>query len=88
MEINVKQAQVKLSQLIQAAIDGETVVITNHGKPVARLIGEPKAAKKPAFPYGCMRDQLSELGDSWDTPEANAAIAALFDIANARTSPL
>lgn len=77
MEINVKQAQIKLSQLIQAAMDGDTVVITSHGKPVARLVSEP-SVRKPAFPYGCMRDQLRGLGDSWDSPEANQAVAALF----------
>ena len=78
MEVNVKQAQSKLSQLIQAAIDGEHVIITNHGRPVVRLVREQSASGKRTLPYGCMREQLKALGDTWDRQEDNTAIAAFF----------
>ena len=37
MEISVKEAKNKLSELLQRAEAGETIVVTRHGKPVADL---------------------------------------------------
>lgn len=41
-------AKTNLSQLIQKAISGESVIITNNGKPVARIVpyeGKPKGRR-------------------------------------------
>lgn len=47
MEINVYAAKTQLSRLIDKAAEGEEVVITRHGKPVAKLVAtHPRAAKK------------------------------------------
>ncbi|HEX9463282.1 MAG TPA: type II toxin-antitoxin system prevent-host-death family antitoxin [Alphaproteobacteria bacterium] len=47
MEINVYAAKTQLSRLIDKAAEGEEVVITRHGKPVAKLVAtQPRAAKK------------------------------------------
>lgn len=37
MEIAINEAKGKLSGLINAALDGEQVVLTKHGKPVAEI---------------------------------------------------
>ncbi|MFZ4626609.1 MAG: type II toxin-antitoxin system Phd/YefM family antitoxin, partial [Rhodoferax sp.] len=45
--VTVAQAKNQLSSLIHATELGEEVVLTRHGKPVARLVVEPpvKSAK-------------------------------------------
>lgn len=42
---SVAEAKNKLSELIDRALEGEAVVITRHGRPVAELTPIPKAAK-------------------------------------------
>jgi prevent-host-death family protein len=37
MQVAVKEAQKRRDDLIAAALDGEDVVITRYGKPVARV---------------------------------------------------
>lgn len=47
MKIAINEAKAKLSALINAALSGEQVVLTKHGRPVAEI--RPLAAtKKPA----------------------------------------
>ena len=36
--VGIFEAKAQLSQLVQAVEDGEEVVLTRHGKPVARLV--------------------------------------------------
>ena len=38
MEISVREAKARLSELIAAARIGERVIITNHGRPAAELV--------------------------------------------------
>lgn len=49
MQVNVLEAKSQLSQLIKSAQAGEEVVITNWGRPVARLvpIGAPTGVPVP-----------------------------------------
>jgi len=44
--INVYQAKTKLSELIDRAAAGEEIVISRHGRPVARLVPYGPAAGK------------------------------------------
>jgi prevent-host-death family protein len=37
IKINIHEAKTNLSKLIQRALNGEDIVIANHGKPVVRL---------------------------------------------------
>ena len=37
MQVNMHDAKTRLSKLVQAALDGEEVVIARNGKPVARI---------------------------------------------------
>ena len=38
MDVNVYAAKTQLSRLIDRAMAGEEIVITRHGRPVARLV--------------------------------------------------
>lgn len=42
IEVGTYEAKARLSELIDKAEAGETVVITRHGRPVARLVAEPE----------------------------------------------
>jgi prevent-host-death family protein len=48
MDINISAARKQLSRLIDQVNAGEGVVITRHGRPVARLV--PAEAAKPRKP--------------------------------------
>jgi prevent-host-death family protein len=45
--INVYAAKTNLSRLIDRAEAGEEIVITRHGRPVARLVPANETAKSP-----------------------------------------
>ena len=77
MEIGVRQAKAELSRLIEAALNGESVIITNHGKPLVRLVREaPRAADDLGF--GFLKGEI-ELPPGWDSPMASEEIADMFD---------
>lgn len=42
-EVQITDAKAHLTQLIDAVERGETVVITRHGRAVARLVPEPES---------------------------------------------
>ena len=44
MRISISEAKAKLSALVNAALAGEEVILTKHGRPVAEI--RPLAAKK------------------------------------------
>jgi prevent-host-death family protein len=72
MQCNMLEAKSQLSKLVQAALEGEDVIIANKGVPVVRLvkIGAQKFARKPGAWAG-----LSKADADWDSPNINAAIA-------------
>ena len=75
MQVNMLEAKNQLSKLVKAALDGEEVIIANHGKPVVRLV--KLAAQPRTRGYGAWK-HLGPLPDDWDSPETNAAIAKLI----------
>src|SRR5438034_10182471 len=46
MTATLRETKAKLSEMVRLASQGEEVVITVHGKQVAKLVGLPKRAKK------------------------------------------
>jgi prevent-host-death family protein len=44
--VGVFEAKAKLSELIDQALAGKEVVITRHGRPVARIVGESASGPK------------------------------------------
>jgi len=63
MEINVYAAKTQLSRLIDQVNAGEEVVITRHGRPVARLV--PAVAGKPRTP-GLLEGQGHWIAEDFD----------------------
>ncbi len=58
------EAKSQLSRLVALAEAGEEVIIQRSGRPVARLVAEPR--RRPvADAYGALRGQI-ELADDFD----------------------
>jgi prevent-host-death family protein len=65
MDVSIAEAKNRLPELIRAVEAGEDVVITRHGKPVARLAPAPAQSRKVRL--GGMKDSMKLL-PGWDTP--------------------
>lgn len=65
MEINIYAAKTRLSRLIDQVNAGEEVVITRHGRPVARLV--PIKAGKQRTP-GLLEGQGYWIAEDFDAP--------------------
>jgi prevent-host-death family protein len=75
MTVGVRQAKTELTKLINAAMEGETIVITNHGKPLVRLVPEGgKPAKNRG--YGCLNGTF-KLPENWE--QLDAEVEGLFE---------
>jgi prevent-host-death family protein len=65
MDVSIAEAKNHLPELIRAVENGEKVVITRHGKPVAQLT--PPPAERRQIQWGAMRDRIRLL-PGWDDP--------------------
>ena len=65
MNVSTAEAKNRLPQLIRAVEAGEEVIITRHGRPVARLAPPPPAHRKPRL--GGMKGRIKFL-PGWDDP--------------------
>ncbi len=60
-QVNVQEAKTRLSQLLQAAEQGEDVVIARDGKPVVRLVPVgPPPLRPVGFVAGSVPDAFSD----------------------------
>lgn len=75
-QYNLYEAKTHLSQLVQAALDGEEVMIARAGKPAVRLV--PVNATAPATQgFGCLKLPTNALDKAF-APETEATVAALL----------
>lgn len=65
MDVSVAEAKNRLTQLIRAVENGEFVVITRNGRPVAQLAPPPIQRRRVQFDG--MRDRI-KLPAGWDDP--------------------
>ena len=65
MDVSVSEAKNRLTQLLRAVEDGESVVITRNGKPIAQIVPPPPERRKVIF--GGMKDRIKLL-PGWDDP--------------------
>lgn len=65
MQINIYAAKTQLSRLVDQVNAGEEVVITRHGRPVARLV--PAAQETPSRKLGTLRGKVW-MADDFDAP--------------------
>ena len=49
MQVNMHEAKTKLSQLVDAALSGESVTIARAGRPVAKLVALSDSDEQPIF---------------------------------------
>lgn len=66
MEVNIDAAKAQLSHLVDRANAGEEVVITRHGRPVARLV--PVETARPNRKLGLLKGQGYWIADDFDAP--------------------
>ena len=73
MQINMLEAKSQLSRLVQAALDGEEVILARNGEPVARITRYvPVEGKRNP---GAFKDAIRMTGD-WDSRATNRRLDA------------
>jgi prevent-host-death family protein len=75
-QYNIHDAKTHLSRIIERVEQGDEVIISRAGKPVAKVI--PFAARVHRKGRGSLRGRIS-FADDWDSAGTNAAIAADFE---------
>ncbi len=65
MDVSIAEAKNRLPELIRAVENGEKVVITRHGKPVAEIGPAPQERRQVRL--GGMKGRI-QLLPGWDTP--------------------
>lgn len=73
MQVNILEAKNQLSKLVQAALDGEDVIIARNGEPQVRLVKLGPASKRKAGSWGQLNTE-AELEAAF-SPEVDAEIA-------------
>ena len=66
MQIAIADAKARFADLIRRAESGEQIVLTRHGKPVARLTATARTADLPLF--GALKGRLRIAEDFDDLP--------------------
>lgn len=75
-QYNLYEAKIQLSQLVQAALDGEEVLIARAGKVAVRLV--PVASAQPATGgWGALNIDATQL-DAAFAPAAEREVARLL----------
>lgn len=65
MDVSVADAKNHLSELLRSMAEGEKVVITRNGKPVAQLV--PVQPEGRVVRFGTMQGKI-HLKPGWDDP--------------------
>lgn len=73
MQINLYEAKTRLSELVEAASHGKTVVIAKAGRPLAKL-GPVEQARRPVR-IGLMKNQI-RIAKDFDAPLPDEVLAA------------
>lgn len=73
MEVSIYTAKTQLSALVDRAQKGEDIIITRHGRPVARL--GPIEMRKTPRPLGLLAGKV-RVSDDFDDPLPEDLLAA------------
>ena len=76
-QFNIHDAKTNLSRIIARVEQGEEIIISRSGRPVAKVI--PLAGRVQRGGRGSLRGKLA-LAPDWDSDAVNEAIAADFGI--------
>lgn len=84
MQVNIYEAKTRLSELVEQASRGETVIIAKGGTPLAKLTPLSSGGPKRKLKLGLMKDAIT-VGDDFDAP-LPASVLALFE-SSAKAKP-
>lgn len=73
MQVNIYEAKTRLSELVDQAHAGETVIIAKSGTPMAKLV-PLDAPAKASIRFGLLKGQFLEAAD-FDAPLPDADLA-------------
>lgn len=65
VDVSIVEAKNRFTELIRAVEDGQEVVITRHGKPVAQIGPAPSTRRRVRL--GAMKDRI-RLRRRWNAP--------------------
>ena len=71
--VNIHEAKTQFSRLVDAAANGEEIVIAKAGKPAARLV--PMERVKVTRRFGGLKGKV-RIADDFDAPMPDEVIAA------------
>ncbi len=66
MQINIYEAKTQLSQLVEAAHRGQTIIIAKAGTPMAKLVPLSQGPKRK-IRFGLMKGDI-DISDDFDAP--------------------
>lgn len=66
MQVNIYEAKTRLSELVELAHNGESVVIAKAGTPMARLVPLSEVPKRK-IRFGTMKGEI-EIAPDFDAP--------------------
>lgn len=69
---NITEVKARLSEFVKIAAGGEEVIITQMGRPAARLAPLPESSKQPFLGFLAGAVKLPEDWDEWPEEEARA----------------
>jgi len=75
-QFNVHEAKSNLSKLLDMALEGEEVIISRHGTPVARL--EPVRKETGDRILGAVRGSVTILSEDWNKPMSDEEADAFW----------
>ena len=84
MQVNIYEAKTRLSELVDQASRGETVVIAKGGTPLAKLTPLNGGGPKRKLKLGLMKSAI-EIGSDFDAPLPDSLLS-LFEITS-KASP-
>jgi prevent-host-death family protein len=78
MKVSVAEAKNRFAELIKAAENAKTIIVTRRGKPVADIVrtSEP-AADKPKF--GTLKDRIVIHDPDWWKPMTDKEVESFLE---------
>jgi prevent-host-death family protein len=83
METGIREAKNNLSKLVEAALEGQEVFLTNRGRRVARIVPAPPSPV-PKNGRGFLKHKVN-LYPGWDSPEEDKKIEDMFEFLRENT---
>ena len=74
MQVNIYEAKTRLSDLVDQASRGETVIIAKAGTPLAKLVPLASGSKRKLV-FGLMKGKI-RIADDFDAPLPDDILAA------------